>query len=190
MGHPTAYTAEVVVPLPSDEDARRILGDGYNPDTALNVLKMFAGTEDLCQAALGMVRAVFQAEGISPRTREVIVLRAAKVLDAPYEWQANSVMAKNAGLGEREIAAIASNRPVDGIDAEYVLVCKATDELSSTGTLDDATVGELLAHFGDTGTRKIILMISWFNLLSLFLNGCRVPLETTDKIGSGTTPMG
>jgi hypothetical protein len=33
-------------------------------------------------------------------------------------------------------------------------------------------------------------MIAWFNLLSRFLNGCRVPLETTDKIGAGTSPLG
>jgi hypothetical protein len=28
----------------------------------------------------------------------MIILRAAKVLDTPYEWQANTTMAGNAGL--------------------------------------------------------------------------------------------
>jgi hypothetical protein len=37
---------------------------------------------------------------------------------------------------------------------------------------------------------EVVLMIAWFNLLSRFLNGCRVPLETTDKIGAGTSPLG
>ena len=31
--------------------------------------------------------------------------------------------------------------------------------------------------------------IAWFSLLSLFLNGLRVPLETTDKIGDRTSPL-
>jgi hypothetical protein len=40
-----------------------------------------------------------------------------------------------------------------------------------------------------TGTvRKA--QLGWFNMLSLFLNGCRVPLETTDKIGTRTAPLG
>jgi hypothetical protein len=39
-------------------------------------------------------------------------------------------------------------------------------------------------------TRKIILIISWFNLLSCFINGCRVPLETSDKIGNESAPVG
>ena len=58
-----------------------------------------------------------------------------------------------------------------------------------TDTLRDKTLSELLDKYGDTISRKIVLMIAWFNLLSRFLNGCRVPLETTDKIGTGTSPL-
>jgi hypothetical protein len=39
-------------------------------------------------------------------------------------------------------------------------------------------------------TRKYIVTISWFSMLSLFLNATRTPLETTDKIGSRTSPLG
>ena len=87
-------------------------------------------------------------------------------------------------------AGSASNGPVTGINPEYVLVCKATDELSTDGTLRDETLSKLMSQYGETVSRKIILMIAWFNMLSLFLNGCRVPLETSDKIGSKTSPLG
>ena len=84
----------------------------------------------------------------------------------------------------------ATDGPVSGINPEYVLACKATDELSKTGTLRDETLRELLDRYGETISRKIVLMIGWFNMLSLFLNGCRVPLETTDKVGTRTSPLG
>jgi hypothetical protein len=100
------------------------------------------------------------------------------------------VMAKNAGLSAAEIDAVATDGPVSDINPEYVLVCKATDELSKSGTLRDETVRELLDKYGETISRKIVLMIGWFNMLSLFLNGCRVPLETTDKVGMRTSPLG
>ena len=119
----------------------------------------------------------------------MIILRAAKVLESPYEWQANTQMAKNVGLSAKEIEAAASDGPVVDINPEYVLVCKATDELSTGSTLRDETLRELLDKYGDTIARKLVLMIAWFNLLSRFLNGCRVPLETTDKIGTGTSPL-
>jgi hypothetical protein len=107
----------------------------------------------------------------------MIILRAAKVLNAPYEWQANAKMAANTGLSSEEIKAAASG-PVSGIAPEYVLVCRAADELSTAGTLRDETLTDLLDRYGEAISRKIILMIGWFNLLNLFLNGCRVPLET------------
>ena len=76
------------------------------------------------------------------------------------------------------------------MNPEYILVCKATDELSKSGTLRDETFCELPDRYGETISRKILLMIGWFNRLSLFLNGCRVPLETTDKVGTKTSPLG
>jgi 4-carboxymuconolactone decarboxylase len=184
------YTPKVAIPLPSDETLRRIIGESYSRERTLNVIKMFAGTEDMFEATMGLVKAIFQTEGIDPKLREMIILRAATILEAPYEWQANTQMAKNTGLSSAEIEAAAIDGPVTGINPEYVLVCKATDELSTTGTLRDETLSELLSKYGETITRKIVLMIAWFNLLSRFLNGCRVPLETTDKIGTGTSPLG
>lgn len=56
--------------------------------------------------------------------------------------------------------------------------------------LTDTTLLELLKHYGAEVTRKLILIIGWFSLLSLSVNGCRVPLETTDKIGGKTSPLG
>lgn len=190
MNTPTSYTSSVSVPLPTDDAIKQVIGSTYDPAKTLNVQRMLAGTEDMYAAAVGLVTAVFKAEGVEPKTREMIILRAAKVLNTPYEWQANSAMAKNMGLSAEEVAAAASDGPVSGINPDYVLVCQATDELSKTGTLTDPTLSAMLARYDPVTCRKLILMVGWFNLLSLFLNGCRVPLETSDKIGKDTTPLG
>jgi alkylhydroperoxidase/carboxymuconolactone decarboxylase family protein YurZ len=126
MTDPTLYTSHVMIPMPSDGAIRKVVGKSYDPATALNVVKMFAGTEDVFEAIIGLVKAVFEVQGIDPKTREMIILRAAKVLNSPYEWQANTKMAANTGLSSEEIDAAASNGPVIGINPEYVLVCKAS----------------------------------------------------------------
>jgi alkylhydroperoxidase/carboxymuconolactone decarboxylase family protein YurZ len=102
MAYPTTYTSAVAIPLPSEQTVQQMFGKSYDPERTLNVLKMFAGTEDLCEATMGIVKAMFAAKGIDPKIREMIILRAAKVLNAPYEAQANVVMAKNAGLSAAE----------------------------------------------------------------------------------------
>lgn len=189
MGKPTSYDASVVVPLPDEQEVARAFGDGYDADTALNVLKMMSGTGDFFPALVGMVQAVFGERDIDDKHREVIILRAASVLNCPYEWQANERMAHNAGLTKSEIDAIADG-PVSELDDDYQRLIAATDELLTSGTLTDRTLQSLLDAFGTTTTRKYIVTIAWFSLLSLFLNGTRVPMETTDKIGQRTSPMG
>jgi alkylhydroperoxidase family enzyme len=192
MGKPTPYHAAVVVPLPDEDEIARSFGDGYDPDTALNVLKMMSGTGDFFPALIGMVKAVFGERDIDAKHREVIILRAASVLNCPYEWQANERMAQNAGLTTSQIEAIAGDGALglDSLDGDYQLVIAATDELLTSGTLTDGTLQSLLDTFGTTTTRKYIATIAWFSLLSLFLNGTRVPMETTDKIGQRTSPLG
>ena len=190
MTPPTSYNARVAIPLPSDEKIRAVVGSTYDPGQALNVLKMMAGTEDMFDALIGLVKAVFGAAGVDPKLRQMIILRAAKVLNSPYEWQANVPMSLNNGLSQLEVEAAGSDGPVTGVKEDYVLICKATDELSNSGTLTDSTLQDLLKRHGEVITRKLVLMIGWFNLLSIFLNGCRVPMEITEKIGTKTSPLG
>ncbi len=189
MAIPREYTESVVVPLPTDTEARTVIGDSYDPEEALNVIKMMAGTEDMYPALVRMVKAIFGTPTIDDKHREMIILRSAAILDVPYEWQANEKMARNAGLSSEEIQAAAGDGPVEGIDDEYVLICAATDELLRSGTLSDTLLQRMLDTFGDTPTRKYVATIAWFSLLSLFLNGTRTPLEITDKIGDRTSPL-
>jgi len=190
MSAPTAYRQSVAVPLPSDDDLRDVMGQDYDPDTTLNVIKMFAGAEEFYPVLISDVRAIFGTSDIDDKHREMIILRAASILDVPYEWQANRVMASNAGLTDAEIEATTSDGPVSGVAPDYVLICTATDEMLRTGTLTDNTLNTMLDTFGPVVTRKYIVTIAWFSMLSLFLNATRTPLETTDKIGSRTSPLG
>ena len=81
MNYPASYTSAVSVPLPDDDAIRSVVGDTYDPGTALNVIKMFAGMGDLYPALIGMVNAIFGTKDIDAKHREMIILRAAKVLD-------------------------------------------------------------------------------------------------------------
>jgi alkylhydroperoxidase family enzyme len=189
MAVPRTDPSLVTVPLPSEEELTRVIGESYDSDKTLNVMKIFAGTNDMYPAVVEMIKALFEAQGVSPKLREMIVLRVATKYHVLYEWQAQSMLARNVGLSPEEIRAAASDDAIEGIDADYRLAWKATDEICIGGTLYDQTLCQLLARFGETVTRKLILIISWFNLLSCFINGCRVPLETTDKIGNEAAPV-
>jgi hypothetical protein len=191
MNFPTTYAATVTVPLPDDEVIRPVIeayyGGTYQPDTTLNVVKMFAGTGAHFPGVIDVVNAIFGPDGINPMHRQTCMMRVAKALNAPYEWQIHSAIGRNVGLSEDEIAAFASDGPVTGVASDYILLCRAADELANDKTLSDKTLSELLTTFGEVSTRKYILSISFFIFMGLWLNGCRVPLETTDKVSRTTT---
>lgn len=191
MGTPPAvYTANVAIPLPTDDELGPEVVAKLKQANDLNVARMLAGTTDMLQGATGLVQAVFKAKDIDPRLRELIILRSAYLVDCPYEWQANVVMAKNAGCTQEQIDAMTSDGAPTGLDDKTALVMLATDELTKAGTLSDQTLRQLRATFDDVVCRKLVLIIAWFNLLSRFLNGCRVPLETGDKLGNRISPLG
>ena len=187
---PTPYTTKVSIPLPTDEQLGPDGAAKVRSANDLHVSRMIAGTEDMTDGVIGLVQAVFQAKGIQPRLRELIILRTAKLLNCPYEWQANAVMAKNTGCSQQEIDAMAHDGTPPGLDEQTAVVIAATDELTREGTLTDPTLQKMRDSFDDVTCRKLVLMIAWFNLLSRFLNGCRVPLETGDKLGNKTSPLG
>jgi hypothetical protein len=62
MAYPTTYISTVAIPLPSEDTVQRMFGRSYDPGKTLNVLKMFAGTEDLYEATMGIVKAMFAAK--------------------------------------------------------------------------------------------------------------------------------
>jgi hypothetical protein len=78
--------------------------------------------------------------------RELIILRSAYLLDCPYEWQANILMAKNTGCTQEQIDAMTSEAPPPGLDDKTALVILATDEITKSGTLTDAKIAASAGH--------------------------------------------
>jgi len=81
-----------------------------------------------------------------------------------------------------------SGRPAYEIYSED-LSQRASWLADALGGLTDHTLSTMLDSSGPVLTRKYAVTIAWFSMLSLFLNATRTPLETTDKIGSRTSPL-
>jgi hypothetical protein len=55
--------------------------------------------------------------------------------------------------------------------------------------LADETLHSLIKRYGDVVAAKYVFTISWFNMLSRFLNGTSIPLETENKLAGKTLPL-
>ena len=108
MAYPRSYAATVAIPLPSEQTVQQMFGKSYDSEMTLNVLKMFAGTEDMFEPTIGIVKAMFQAKRADPKTREDGSTSCREGAGCAYEAQAYNVkMAKNAPTPAAEIDAAA-----------------------------------------------------------------------------------
>lgn len=179
----------LAIPFPSEAEISRRLGPSYDAARTLNAVKMLAGAGDLARPAIDLMRAIFKADFVDTKTRELIVVRTAKAVGCEYALLAGAAIAANTGLAAEEVAAVLGDAYAGALTPEHMLLCRVADELSIGGALSDATLSALLDRYDDETCRKLVLMVCWFNLVNRFENGCRIPFEPRDKLATMTAPQ-
>ena len=141
----SARSSTEAVPSPSHHELGLTHVETVKLSGDVDVGRTPVDTGELFLHAANFVEALFSTDGIDPKMREVIALRSAKLLNCPYEWQANAAMAKDAGCTPAEIEVMASDGPVPGLDEGIMLILTAVDELTTAGTVTDATLAVMRA---------------------------------------------
>ena len=189
--HPTPSVPQyrpwkVAVPLPGDAElspeTKALL-----PQGAPHVSRMFAGAQDIYPGTVALIKAVWTAQGVDPKLREIIFLRGAYLTNCAYEWEAHVVFARNLGLTDEQIALLCTDGPVTGLDPVSNLISRATDEITQQAAISDEALAQLLERFGPSITTKYITAISYDNMLTRFILSTRVPRETDSAVFEGRT---
>lgn len=170
------------VPLPSDDELtpeHRSLLEKVPP---LNVFRMVAGTRGGLRPFLQLGAAALSAS-MDARRREIAVLRVAHATNAGYERVQHERLARLAGVTEEEIAAIAVEEPVASLDEEANLICRVADEVSRDVRLSDEALTLLIERYGAREASDVILLVSFYNMVSRFLESTRVELEEETPAG-------
>jgi len=174
------------IPLPSDDELdpkhRELLASLPN----LNVFRMVAGVPRAARPFLALGSAVLST-ALDARRREIAVLRVAHATHARYEWVQHEQLAQNAGVTRAEIEAIDSEDPVTSLDEECNLICRVADEVSLQVRLSDEALEQILDRYGPREATELIMLVSYYNMVSRFLESTRVELED-EPLLQGQTP--
>ncbi len=170
------------IPLPTDEELTPEHREMLDKVPPLNVFRMVAGTRRGLRPFLQLGGAVLSS-CLDARRREIAVLRVAHATNAGYERAQHERLARNAGVTDREIDAIASEEPVSSLDDEVILICRVADEVSRNVRLSDGTLGQLTDRYGPRDAAEVILLVSYYNMVSRFLESTRVELEDEPPVG-------
>ncbi len=165
-----------MIPLPTDEELTPEHSELLDKVPALNIFRMLAGTRRALRPFLQLGRTVLSSS-LDARRREIAVLRVAHATGAGYEWAQHERLARSAGVSEREIHAISTEEPVSSLDEETNLLCRVADEVSRNVRLSDDALQQMIDRYGPREATEVILLVSYYNMVSRFLESTRVPIE-------------
>ena len=168
--HPLRLT-----PLPAqdwDDHARAALAslippDRANPNGAGNVLATMVRHPDLTAAYLPFNTYLLRGSTLSPRIREVALLRVVLRGNSDYLWSHHLPIGARAGLGPEDISGIESGNCPDPHDQ---LVVDAVDDLTAHYTVSEATWAKLGEAFSDEQRMDLVFTIGGYLLLAMAVN--------------------
>ncbi|MGA8328057.1 MAG: carboxymuconolactone decarboxylase family protein [Mycobacterium sp.] len=164
-----------LTPLPADEWDDRcraslaslIPPDRATPSGAGNVLATLVRHPDLTAAYLPFNAYLLRNSTLSPRIREVALLRVVHRGNCDYLWSHHVPIAARAGLSPEDISAIRSGNCLDRHDQ---LVIRAVDDLVADSTITQATWEELGHVFTDEQRMDLVFTIGGYFLLAMAVN--------------------
>jgi alkylhydroperoxidase family enzyme len=142
----------------------------------LNVLGTLARHPDLARAFHTFNGHVLFATTLTPRQRELLVLRVAAVREAEYEWAQHAVLAGDAGISDDEVARVRSRDVVGWPPLEGALL-RAVDELVRDAVVSDETWAALAAELSEQQLMDVVFTVGAYDLLAMAFRTFGVPLD-------------
>ncbi len=114
---------------------------------------------------------------LSPRAREILILRIGWLCGSEYEWSQHVRAARRIGMSDEEIRRIAEGADAPGWDPFEAALIRATDELHRTDTISDATWRVLSDRYDVPELIDVVITVAGYRMVSIALNSLGTQLE-------------
>ncbi|MCV7283432.1 carboxymuconolactone decarboxylase family protein [Mycolicibacterium flavescens] len=163
-----------VAPLPAEQWDEAVDGalsalspERRNPESAGNLLATLVRHPKLTKAFLRFNFHLLYGSTLSPRLRELAVLRVAHLANCEYEWRHHVVMGRQEGLTDQDIEALQRGEAATDLDRA---VLRAVDELRDASTVSDSTWAALAAHLEERQLMDLVFTIGCYGALAMAIN--------------------
>jgi alkylhydroperoxidase family enzyme len=144
---------------------------------ALNALGTLARHPELARAFNTFNGHILFSSTLSPRQRELVVLRVAALRGSEYEWAQHAVLAADAGLDADEVDRIAVGPTAPEWTALDRAMLEATDQLIETAVVSDATWEFLAGELDDQQLMDLIFTIGAYEILAMAFRSFGIELD-------------
>jgi alkylhydroperoxidase family enzyme len=150
---------------------------GENRPKGLNALGMLARYPELALAYNTFSGQIMYRSKLSPRYRELLVLRVAAVRNAAYEWWQHVASAGDNGVDPNEVARVAVGPEASEWSELERALLRAVDELLGDALIADETWSALARELDEHQLMEVVFTVGAYDTLAMALRTFGVPLD-------------
>jgi 4-carboxymuconolactone decarboxylase len=143
----------------------------------LNIFATLAHHPKLLKRWLVFGNHVLAKQTLSPRDRELAILRIGWLCRAEYEWAQHVVIGLRSGIGEEEIPRIIEGPDALGWSEGDAALLRAVDELHADAMIGEETWAALAERYRKEQLIDLVFTVGQYNLVSMALNTLGVQLD-------------
>ena len=148
------------------------------PDgTTLNIFATLAHHPALLRRWLVFAGHVMSKNTLTPRERELLILRVGVRCRAPYEFGQHHVIAQRCDISVEEIERVKVGADHPGWSPGDAALLRAVDELHDDSRIGDETWAALAATHTTEQMLDIVFTVGQYHLVSMALNSAGVQLD-------------
>ena len=178
---PVSLTKPRIPPIPESEwsaEVRELLAGFVRPDgRVFNIFGTLAHHPKLMKRWVVFANHVLGKQTLSPRDRELAILRIGWLCRAEYEWGQHVVIGRDAGISDEEIERGPSGPDARGWPPNEAAILRAVDELHDDAMITDSTWKVLSEHYSTEQLIDLVFTVGQYNLVSMALNTLGVQLD-------------
>jgi len=144
----------------------------------LNVFRMMAHAETDFRPLVSLGTAILGRQQLSPKLRELVILRVATLSPARYEWVQHVPIARAVGATEAQVTALERGDIDAGcFDPLERSVLRFATEVLRDVRASDATFADLAARLSAREIVEVILTVGYYMMVARLLESTAVDLD-------------
>jgi 4-carboxymuconolactone decarboxylase len=149
----------------------------------MNFYKVLANSPHVARNVIRLGNSLIGRAALSPKLRELTIMRIAKLCDCEYEWVQHTPVALQCGVSRAQLDAIGCWKESNNFNDEERAILQYVDEVTQNVKVADATFEALKKYLNEQHIVEITLAIGWWGMLARLF----VPLEVeVDERSAGS----
>jgi alkylhydroperoxidase family enzyme len=143
----------------------------------LNAMGVLAYHPELTAAYNNLISHALYFTTITPRQRELLILRVAHLRGSRYEWAQHVYQAGVAGLSAEEVGRVRAGAQAGGWDELDSALLSAADELVAEARIADPTYAVLARALDTRQLMDVVFTVGAYEVFAMAMRTFDVPLD-------------